>query len=306
MWSDHPRVIIQPEEAAEQNSTNSQPIDPAPNIIADPEPPPAPNIESEGASSDPAPATEPRRSRRLQENSEPQQPRWEREPGGRLRKLDFASMSPQQFNMIKSTLSKKDRKLYYALLCAKPPPQACRLSRKKLKRRQKMKHRREEGNRMLSAMHFDDDEKPLTVDAILSSPISTFIHLASNNCGYNGSTKELICKWVHLFFLKAKSAASKEDNPNWWQAMSGPFADDYWRAAVTEIGTLESMRAWDIVDRKDDMNIIDSTWAFKLKRYPDGLIKKLRPAFVHEETSKSKEWISLKHTHLSCSGQPYD
>ena len=281
MWSDHPSVIIQPEGAAEQNSTNSQPIDPAPNIIADPEPPPAPNIESEGASSDPAPAAEPRRSRRLQDNAEPepQQPRWEREPGGRLRKLDFASMSPQQFNMIKSTLSKKDRKLYYASLCAKPPPRACRLSRKKLKRRQKMKHRREEGDRMLSAMHFDDDEKPLTVDAILSSPISKFIHLAANNCGYNGSTKELICKWVHPFFLKAKSAASKEDNPNWWQAMSGPFADDYWKAAVTEIETLESMRAWDIVDRKDDMNIIDSTWAFKLKRYPDGLIKKFKARF---------------------------
>ncbi len=36
------------------------------------------------------------------------------------------------------------------------------------------------------------------------------------------------------------------------------------------------MGAWDVIDRIDVMNSIDSTWAFKLKQYPDGLIKKLK------------------------------
>ena len=36
------------------------------------------------------------------------------------------------------------------------------------------------------------------------------------------------------------------------------------------------MKAWKVVDREDDMNSIRSTWAFKLKRYPDGLIKKFK------------------------------
>ena len=39
------------------------------------------------------------------------------------------------------------------------------------------------------------------------------------------------------------------------------------------------MNAWDVVDRKDDMNVIKLTWAFKLKRYPDGLIKKFKENF---------------------------
>ena len=39
------------------------------------------------------------------------------------------------------------------------------------------------------------------------------------------------------------------------------------------------MNAWEFVDREDDMNVIKSTWAFKLKRYPDGLIKKFKESF---------------------------
>ncbi len=58
--------------------------------------------------------------------------------------------------------------------------------------------------------------------------------------------------------------------------MNGPFADKYWKYVVTEVQTLEGMGAWGVIDRTNDMNIIDFTWAFKLKRYPDGLIKKFR------------------------------
>ena len=87
------------------------------------------------------------------------------------------------------------------------------------------------------------------------------------------------CQICSSIFFKAKSAASLEDNPNWRQAMNGQFADEYWDAAVSEIKTLESMKEWEIVDREDDMNVLRSTWAFKLKRYPDVLIRKFKACF---------------------------
>jgi len=129
---------------------------------------------------------------------------------------------------------------------------------------------------MLLAM--DDNEVP-TVEQLLACPISRFIQFAANDCGYEGSRKELIANWVHPFFLKAKSEASKQDNPNWREAMNGPFSEEYWKASVKELETLEDMDAWEVVDQTSDMNVIDSIWAFKLKRYPDGLIKKFKARF---------------------------
>ncbi len=46
-----------------------------------------------------------------------------------------------------------------------------------------------------------------------------------------------------------------------------------------EIFTLESINAWEVVERKDDMKVTNSTWAFKCKRYPDSLIKKFKARF---------------------------
>ena len=77
-----------------------------------------------------------------------------------------------------------------------------------------------------------------TVAELMNSPLAKFIHLAANDCGYSGSKKEIIYSWVHHLFLKAKSAASKEDNPTWKEGMNGPFAKEYWEACKTEIATL--------------------------------------------------------------------
>jgi hypothetical protein len=54
------------------------------------------------------------------------------------------------------------------------------------------------------------------------------------------------------------------------------FAEEYWEAACIEIETLENIDAWSVVDRTDDMNMLPSTWAFKCKCFPDGLIKKFK------------------------------
>ena len=118
-----------------------------------------------------------------------------------------------------------------------------------------------------------------TVAELMNSPLAKFILLAANDCGYLGSKKEIICSWVHPLFLKARSAASKEDNPTWKEDMNGPFAEEYWEACKIDIATLEGMVAWEVVKRTVDMNVIPSTWAFKCKRFPDGLIKKFKARF---------------------------
>jgi hypothetical protein len=41
--------------------------------------------------------------------------------------------------------------------------------------------------------------------------------------------------------LETKTANTSGDNPNWKQAMNGPFADEYWEAACTEVETLEKI-----------------------------------------------------------------
>ena len=120
-----------------------------------------------------------------------------------------------------------------------------------------------------------------TMAELMDSPLAKYITLAANDCGYGGTTEELIVSYVHPLFLKAHSAASKEDNPNWSQATQGKFADKYWTAMELEIATLEAINAWEVLEYDSETmpNVIRSTWAFKCMRFPDGLIKKFKARF---------------------------
>jgi hypothetical protein len=55
--------------------------------------------------------------------------------------------------------------------------------------------------------------------------------------------------------------------------MSGPFAKEFWKAAVKEYHTFKGMDAWVIVDQPLHAKILDIIWAFKIKQFSDGLIK---------------------------------
>ncbi len=57
-----------------------------------------------------------------------------------------------------------------------------------------------------------------TVAELMDSPLAKYITLAANDCGCSGTAEELIVNYVHPLFLKAHSAASKLDNPNWKEA----------------------------------------------------------------------------------------
>jgi hypothetical protein len=54
-----------------------------------------------------------------------------------------------------------------------------------------------------------------------------------------------------------------------------PF-NGHWKAAVKEIETLEKMGVWDVFNCPEGVNGVDSNWAFELRCYPDGLIKKFK------------------------------
>ena len=54
--------------------------------------------------------------------------------------------------------------------------------------------------------------------------------------------------------------------------MNGPLKDGYMEAARKEIKTLEEMGCWEEVDRKPWVNVLPSTWAFKKKVFPSGLV----------------------------------
>ena len=101
----------------------------------------------------------------------------------------------------------------------------------------------------------------------------------ADKCG-TGNIEDLYVQTLSPLILAAKTAASKEDNPTWWQAMNGPYAEEFWKAAQLEIETLEKINAWTVVPRTDDItNVLPSTWAFKVKRYPDGNVKKFKGRF---------------------------
>ena len=95
------------------------------------------------------------------------------------------------------------------------------------------------------------------------------MHFAARDCGFDGTVESLVVNWLHPMMLHAKPKANLTDNPNWIQAMNGPFTEEYWEAACIEVKTLEKMDAWYVVDRTDDMNMLPSMWAFKCKHLLD-------------------------------------
>jgi Reverse transcriptase (RNA-dependent DNA polymerase) len=83
-------------------------------------------------------------------------------------------------------------------------------------------------------------------------------------------------EWHPMVFATMANAA---DTPNYQQAMNGPDADGYWVAMEEEYDTLTDKDSWEIVDRTPDMKVLGVTWAYRCKRFPDGLVRKLKARF---------------------------
>lgn len=295
---------------ADEDSMPPQPQPPLPVINEDSSGDESVEVDRDlNRSTDSEGAVAPRRRRRrsrLRDNNEPS--RWQRGEDGRLESRGTAMLSDRRINIARMDMAARlamardptvslvsrvrailsfskseldclhaqEKKKYAVTLGPhSPPPMARRLARKRLSYVQRKRRLQQYGDMLLCAL---PDTVP-TVEELLASPLSQFIHLAANDCGYNGTKRELICEVIHPLFLRAKSAASKADNPTWKEAMNSPQADEWFEACKIEVGTLEGMDSWDVVDREDWMKVLPSTWAFRIKRYPDGLIKKLKARF---------------------------
>jgi hypothetical protein len=79
--------------------------------------------------------------------------------------------------------------------------------------------------------------------------------------------------------LALVTKASDEDNPNWFEATSGENSEGFWEAIWKEIVTLQNIGAWEQVPKEEAKKTILSTWAFKVKRFPSGLVRKLKARF---------------------------
>lgn len=97
--------------------------------------------------------------------------------------------------------------------------------------------------------------------------------------------KEGLLMMLHPLAFAAK--VNNKDTPMYSQAMNGPNALGYMEAMKTEIKQLEEKEPWDLISLSqvpEGVNILDLTWAFKWKRYPDGSIHKLKARFcVHRD-----------------------
>ena len=61
--------------------------------------------------------------------------------------------------------------------------------------------------------------------------------------------------------------------------MRGPFQAEFWQAMRVELNTLiNKFDCWDYVPNPGK-NVLRSTWAFKIKRYPDRRVKKFKAQF---------------------------
>jgi hypothetical protein len=82
---------------------------------------------------------------------------------------------------------------------------------------------------------------------------------------------------THPLAFAAKLNAA--DFPKYHEAMKSPERDEWIKAMEAELDQLERMDCWDVVDRKPNMNVISSVWAFRKKRFPDGAVRKYKARF---------------------------
>ena len=69
-------------------------------------------------------------------------------------------------------------------------------------------------------------------------------------------------------------------------AMLSPDQDGYIEAMKVEITALEKQKTWELCERKmlpNGATVLSSTWAFKRKCYPYGIIQKLKAHFCVRE-----------------------
>ena len=138
-----------------------------------------------------------------------------------------------------------------------------------------------------------------TVRIYLSHAIMTCVALTSKSTQFNSNylyalaldpssgiitdptifSPDFLIKNPNLF--KAKKG-NDPDTPGMMEALSGPYRDEFLEAMGNEITELEHHGTWEVVKKNtvpDDKKVLPGTWAFRVKRYPSGEMKKIKARF---------------------------
>ena len=97
------------------------------------------------------------------------------------------------------------------------------------------------------------------------------------------------------FFLRNpilfKAGKKDADTPGMMEASSGPHREEFMEAMKQEILELESHGTWTVMKRTDipeeqqkdgttaKTKILQSTWAFRIKRWPSGVMRTMKARF---------------------------
>jgi hypothetical protein len=82
-----------------------------------------------------------------------------------------------------------------------------------------------------------------------------------------------------ILAAQAKASKYNEDNSSFDTATHSPFQAQFWQAMRMEFHTLiNESDCWDYI-LNPGKNVLLSTWAFKIKLYPDGSVQKFKARF---------------------------
>ena len=78
--------------------------------------------------------------------------------------------------------------------------------------------------------------------------------------------------------------------------MNGSNSAGYMDAMDDEVCSIQdTMKVWDIVDKNDSLKVLGSTWVFRCKLYPNGLVRKLKARFCVRGDQQIKGVDSFEH-----------
>ena len=96
--------------------------------------------------------------------------------------------------------------------------------------------------------------------------------------------------------LALKAKASKDpDLPSLRESLTGPYAEEFWKAMDAEICSLESKNTYSVVPRSEvppGTKVVPGTWVQRIKRLPDGKLNKFKSRWCCRGDLQDYEGIS--------------
>ena len=92
------------------------------------------------------------------------------------------------------------------------------------------------------------------------------------------------------------------NTPTFTKAMNGPDCAGFLKAMESKMTTLIEMKTFDFVKHLSKHKVISSMWVFKVKRFPDGSVNKLKAQLCARGFEQIEGQDYLKPSPLWCSG----